>query len=394
MIRSITFDNFYSFKERQEIDFTANKKDSYDYFNSPKGDQITKVASFIGANASGKTNVIRLFGFLGYFLTNLNRNGNVENIFIPYSNFFNNKKPTNIEIVFEIKENIFTYKLVLKENSVNKEILIVKEIKKGAQPVTLFKREKDNILELNKRYFKNLKPSILPRIREDISFIPFLKSLYDIEVINTLIEYFNNFYTNINEIGQHNIIPYQIDAFESYERDKEIKEKTLDVMKNFDLGLTSIEIEKEVKKGSAFTDYMVSGIHTTSHGDKRLPFLYESRGTQSVFFLMTKILKALKYNGVAIIDEIELGLHPEALNKIITYFIDENADGHAQLIFSSLSLASMNKLDMHQIYLTEKNNDGESIVKRLNKIDGVRSDDNFLNKYLAGKYGAFPNIKI
>ncbi len=54
----------------------------------------------------------------------------------------------------------------------------------------------------------------------------------------------------------------------------------------------------------------------------------------------------------------------------------------------------MNKLDMHQIYLTEKNNDGESIVKRLNKIDGVRSDDNFLNKYLAGKYGAFPNIKI
>lgn len=394
MIRSITFNNFYSFKEEQKINFTTRKKDSYDFFNSPKGDQITKIASFIGPNASGKTNIIRVFGFLGYFLTNTTKNGNVENIFIAYKNFFNNSKPTNIEIVFEIKNKIYTYKLKLKQNNVEEEVLITKEIKKDAKPITLFKRKKDTILDLNRKYFKNLKPSILPKIRSDISFIPFLKSLYDIEVVNTVVEYFSHFYTNINEMGQPNVLGYQIDAFISYEADPTIREEMLYLIQNFDLGLMDVEIKKDEKKDHAYTDYNISGIHTTLLGDKKLPFLYESRGTQSLFFLMARILKALKYNGVAIVDEIELGLHPEALSKILSYFIDENANGKAQLIFSSLPSTSMSKMDMHQIYLTEKNKNGESIVTRLNKVENVRCDDNFLNKYLSGKYGAYPEIKI
>ena len=93
-------------------------------------------------------------------------------------------------------------------------------------------------------------------------------------------------------------------------------------------------------------------------------------------------------------DEIESGFHPEALNKIINYFIDQNKDGMAQLIFSSHSLGFMNKLDMHQIYLVQKDKYGESLAYRLNQAENIRSDENFLAKYMTGIYGAFPKIRV
>ena len=49
---------------------------------------------------------------------------------------------------------------------------------------------------------------------------------------------------------------------------------------------------------------------------------------------------------------------------------------------------------MHQMYLVEKNNNSESHVYRLNQIKGIRSDDNFLSKYMTGAYGAFPKIRV
>jgi hypothetical protein len=49
---------------------------------------------------------------------------------------------------------------------------------------------------------------------------------------------------------------------------------------------------------------------------------------------------------------------------------------------------------MHQIFLTEKNNKSESSVVRLNKVKGIRPDENFLSKYMTGVYGAFPKIRV
>ncbi len=84
----------------------------------------------------------------------------------------------------------------------------------------------------------------------------------------------------------------------------------------------------------------------------------------------------------------------EIVNEVYSYFINENEHGKAQIIFSSHSLGFMNKLDMHQMYLVEKNNSSESLAYRLNEIKDIRSDDNFLSKYMTGAYGAFPKIRV
>lgn len=390
MIRKIEFSNFYSFKDTQKISFLTHGKDSYDYFNSKRGDQVTKIATFIGGNASGKTNVMRAFSFLAYFTTTKSKDDEIGEITIPYKAFFNNNtKPSSFLLEFELDNKIFIYQLTLQSNSVKEESLQFKEIKLHSKSIILFTRELNKVTKINKKYFKNLRISKLPQIRSDISFIPFIKSLYDIEIINEVFQYFDNFDSNINEKGQINVYPDQIGAIRLYEKNPEIKEQMLEIIKGFDLGLDSFEIKK-VEYNDKTIRYTIRGIHDTDSKENSLDFIYESRGTQHLFFILAKILKSLQSNGLAIIDEMEIGLHPEALNKLISFFLDENEEKKAQLIFTSQSLGILNRLDMQQVFLVEKDNKGNSSVKRLK----TRPDENFLNKYLSGSYGAYPKIKI
>ncbi|MCY3750211.1 MAG: AAA family ATPase, partial [Gammaproteobacteria bacterium] len=73
MLRKISIENFYSIKDKQVLDlavpsnapdlpcFAVNKEIS--------AIRIPKVVSIFGANASGKTTVLRALGFLKWFLT-------------------------------------------------------------------------------------------------------------------------------------------------------------------------------------------------------------------------------------------------------------------------------------------------------------------------------------
>ncbi|MDD4527959.1 MAG: ATP-binding protein [Candidatus Margulisbacteria bacterium] len=393
MIRKVKFSNFYSFQKEQEINFLASKKKTYDYFTSKSEDQITKVAGFIGGNASGKTNVMRLFSFLSYFVC---RNVEKENTLvkdIAYKTFFNNEEKSHFYIEFESDDYIFYYDVNIKKNIILQESLSAKKIEKNSRVIKIFSREDHHIVNLDKKYFKNIVVNSIPKIREDVSFIAFVKKMsYSVDIIDKVYNYFLNFKTNINERGEINNDFHQIKTLQTYLQDKELKEEMETFIRNFDIGLSGFKIKKEEKKDGIVVS--VRGIHTTNSKNNELDLSYESRGTQSLFFAMANILSALKNSSIIIIDEIESGFHPEALNKLIGYFIDENLDKTAQLIFSSHSLGFMNKLDMHQIFLTEKNNKSESSVLRLNKIKGIRPDENFLSKYMSGVYGAFPKIRV
>jgi len=393
MIRKVKFSNFYSFEGEQEISFLAKKKKTYDYFQSESNDQITKVASFIGGNASGKTNVMRFFSFLSYFIC---RNVNNESPLISdiaYKTFFNNNKASNFSIEFENDNFIFFYDFSIKEKIILKESLYVKKIQKGSRKTEIFLRELNIIKTLDGNYFKNISIDAFPKIREGISLITFIKkSTYSVDIINSVYDYFLGFKTNINEKGEINNPAYQFKTLEFYLRDDDLKKEMENFIRHFDIGLSDFVIKKEIKERGVFIS--VQGVHNTKERNNKLDFSYESRGTQSLFFMMANILSALKNNNVVIIDEIESGFHPEALNKLVSYFIDENEKGKAQIIFSSHSLGFINKLDMHQIYLVEKDDKSESFVYRLNQVEGIRADENFLAKYMTGAYGAFPKIRV
>ncbi|KKP98521.1 MAG: Abortive infection protein [Candidatus Moranbacteria bacterium GW2011_GWD2_36_12] len=391
MIRKVKFNNFYSFKEEQEISFLTNKKKSYSYFqsNAKKSELITKVAGFIGGNASGKTNIMRLFSYFNYFVCVETRGTDLDAAF---KTFFNNNEKSNFYIEFEIAGSVYFYEFSVKNNIIVKEKLSEKKIIKNSKIEEIFSRSNDKIESLHKVYFKDLPMNYLKNIRADVSLAAFLKAHYDIDIINKIYDYFSKVYSNINESGHLNNPFYNSKSIEAYSKDKDLKFQMEKFIKRFDIGLEGIKISKE--KSWDDYDFSIFGIHNTKKGFNEIPFQYESRGTRSLIYVLAYIFSALKNDGIVIIDEIETGLHPEAVKKIVNFFIDENEKGEAQLIFSSHSLEFMKKFDMQQIFLTEKNDTGSSITYRLDKVEGVRPDENFLAKYMSGAYGSFPNIKV
>lgn len=386
MLRKIKFKNFYSFENEQEISFLVSKKKSYDYFQSKvKKDQISKVAGFIGSNASGKTNAMRVFGFLEHFICNEKR-GEVSRTGL--KTFFNDKKESSFYIEFELEEHLYFYEFTIKNHTIKKERLSEQKINKNSRKEVIFYRKNNTIDRLHKDYFKDFPTNYLKAIRTDVSLMAFLKAHYDIKIINKIFNFFTNIYCNINEAGELNTDIYSYKSIRAYLKDPSLKKEMEEFIQNFDLGLEGIEINE------GEDELTIYGKHRNNENLKRIAFEYESRGTRSLFFMLAHLFKALKNNGIVVIDELETGLHPEAVNKIIDYFIDENEKGRAQLIFSSHSLGFLRKFDMQQIFLTNKNQSGRSTIYRLDSVEGVRTDENFLAKYLSGAYGSFPNIEI
>jgi hypothetical protein len=52
----------------------------------------------------------------------------------------------------------------------------------------------------------------------------------------------------------------------------------------------------------------------------------------------------------------------------------------------------LNIVHKSQVMLVEKDANNESSAWRLDSVDGIRSDDNFYAKYMAGAYGAVPQL--
>jgi predicted ATPase len=120
---------------------------------------------------------------------------------------------------------------------------------------------------------------------------------------------------------------------------------------------------------------------------------YESSGTKQIFILLKTILLVIASGGTAILDEFDVNLHPEVVSALFDLFMQaETNPKNAQLLFSSHSHQILSKLDKYQIVLTEKNNKGESEAWRLDDVSGVRADDNYYSKYIAGAYGAVPKL--
>jgi hypothetical protein len=387
MIRKIEFNNFYSFKDNQVIDFTTSKKNSEVYFTTFDDKQITKVMGVIGPNNSGKTNVTKLFGFLKYFLTEPERSkSDAGDTGYKCYEFYNNKK-TKIKVEFETDHYLCLYDVELSSNEVFNEMLQIRKLKKYSKYVTAFSREKD-VININKSVIKGVTQRGLSSIKKDVSVVAFIKANYNEKLITEISSYFEEYWTNVNE-GGFVFTPEDrtSEVAEIYRQAPELKGKVEEFIKNFDLGIEGFNIIKSDKKIS------VEAIHKINGKEYSLPIHYESRGTKSLFVDLLHILICTNFHGRSlIVDEIEMGLHPEAVNKIVQFVIENFSKKKRQFIFASHTFDFLKKFDAQQVCLVEKK-DNKSEIYRLDELE-VRTDDNYYKKYLSGAYGAYPDISL
>jgi AAA15 family ATPase/GTPase len=168
------------------------------------------------------------------------------------------------------------------------------------------------------------------------------------------------------------------------------------LLHQWDFGLSDVRVEKHtVTRESGKTEeiHIPFGIHRVGDKEHPLMFLHESSGTQGAFILLSRILPALQQGGLVIIDELEADLHPHMLTPILDLFFSPKTNPHhAQIIFTCHSIEVLGLLHKAQVVLVEKNDNCESDAWRLDSVKGVRADDNLYAKYMAGAYGAVPQL--
>ena len=204
---------------------------------------------------------------------------------------------------------------------------------------------------------------------------------------------------NLNVFGKSSFNYRKVlTATNFYNEDPELFEKAKKYLTRMDFGLDDIVIRKEEimdnKTGEAEEKFIPFGIHTHNGERFEMPFFMESTGTQACYYFAYKLISALHYGGVAVIDELDSDLHPYMIRELMDMFANEGVNKHgSQLIFSCHTAEVLKFLNKHNVYLVEKK-DGVSDAWRLDDIHGLRSQDNLYSKYITGALGGVPDINI
>lgn len=425
MIHYFSFKNFYSFKEEQSVDLTAGKVTLNDerFLTSPSGAQLAKVLVCFGANASGKTNMLKALPFLEWFTQSswINHSKNAPLLFSPFA-FQEDSHPTCLAIMTESESGtLYDYSIKLSQTHVLEEKLRHK-LPEGRWKM-MFSRDAESISAEYKLGDIDISLRDIPRSirRENASFISAAQQLqtnvFD-DFISTL-----NTYTNVSPTGRRSIGDLSIrSAFEDMEQSTHRKQRIESMLCSFDTGITRFNIEKKSAKDlpfyhdlkkmrNVFTSifegdvnieipndddtylYRANGVHTVNGHEYLLPFEDESNGTQTLVALLNEIVTALEVGGVAVYDEVEHGIHPNILPRIFEMFYSEDSNPlGAQLLCTCHTSNILSYLHKKQIYFAEKNNALESQLYSLDDFKGLRNDDNYAQKYITGAYGAIPRV--
>lgn len=403
MIHSFELKNFYSFAKPARISFEVNNKapKNFGYVKAAFDTRVSKIEAIIGANASGKTNLLKVLPLLRWLIADsFSLSPDMPILIKPFMFGNYQNSPSELSVEFELNKQIYNYKF-----SLNQERIVYEELKqknKSKERYTyksLFKREWNNTLG---KYDFNGKNFGLPKgfentLRSNASVIS-VGVRFNHELSMDIRNYWLKMNTNVAEIGWvgDSTLPNTFSSYGEvlhfFNKNIQLRSKAEKLLSKFDLGLEELEIKEEVNQAGKYLD--VYGVHRYKGQKKNLPFEYESSGTKQLVFLLRKLLVSLTLGGIAVIDELDASLHPEMVLALIDLFINKESNPtNAQLILSTHSLLVLNKLDKYQINFTEKSEEGLSEVWRLDEISDVRSDDNFYAKYIAGAYGGMPKLK-
>ncbi|MEA2754273.1 MAG: hypothetical protein QOJ54_562, partial [Aliidongia sp.] len=124
-----------------------------------------------------------------------------------------------------------------------------------------------------------------------------------------------------------------------------------------------------------------------------LPARLESYGTLQFVKIFPLIAKALETGNLAIVDELDIAIHPLVLPEIIRWFHDPVRNPrNAQLWMTCQNASLLEDLVKEEVLFCEKDSRGRTSVYGLADVQMVRRTDNYYKKYLGGVYGAVPHL--
>lgn len=386
MLLEFTVENYLSIKEPVTLSMIAAKsdKDNCENVINPelldKGKAVLKSAVIYGANASGKSNIIKALGFMQKFIIKKSKNilpiDKTETV--PF--LFDEetpKQPSRFEVTFIQDEIKYFYGFALDNDKIYEEYLY--HYPKGKQAI-IFERKNTNEYKIGKASFTKITP-------ENKLYLITLAQ-YNIAIATNVLEWFDNL--KIIACDKFSSTKYTIEKW------KKNPDLIISLLNSIDVGITDIiieETEEEIKPFEIKSKHNIKD-NTGKTKNYELLFAKESMGTKRFFGLIGFILDIIEHNKILIVDELESSFHTELTRAIIELF---NAQSNqAQLIFTThdTTQLSLRQFRQDQIYITEKDRNTQSTdLYSLFDIKGIRTD-NIQKGYLQGKYGGVPFIDL
>lgn len=421
MLITFRVSNFLSFDDEVELSMQAgqqrNLPSHYISTGSGRNDvNILKTALIYGANASGKSNLIKAMDFAKKVIVNGIKSETTYNKHFRLDPA-NRQKPSSFEFEFKLDDKMYAYGFSahLESKKIQEEWLV--ELGKTSENI-IYERK---VLENGQSEFPVFNLKLLDKkavnrfevYREDVLdtqlFLTELNEknasdgVYFFKHVFAVFESILIYYPNVN-------VPLP-KAFEFIN-----KKDFVDLLKLFKVGISDLDLEEyevdesqaknHVQKESPFRDhiglrfdegrYFMSKLvtkHDSLDGFTNFELEEESDGTRRlldcIFLLIA--LKSVKLS--IIIDEIDRSLHPELSRKFLEVFLTLTEGIESQLIVTTheSSLLDLNLLRRDEIWFTEKDEKGASKLYSLEEFK-PRHDTELRKAYLTGRFGAIPFI--
>ena len=194
------------------------------------------------------------------------------------------------------------------------------------------------------------------------------------------------------------------------------KDEVIGFLQQADLAVSDIRLVEEAFSPDRMPDDMPSGLrdeiarelsdaklirpqlsHGTPEGRKvELDLAEESDGTQKVFALAGPWIEALEKGHTVVLDELHDQLHPALVRFLIELFHDPRRnDKGAQLIFSTHETSILNQevFRRDQIWFCERNAEQATTLFPLSDFRPRKGVENLERSYLVGRYGAVPYLE-
>lgn len=396
MIFYYTVKNFYSINDEMTVRFDVNNKtpDSYAYASEGEN-RLSIIEAIVGPNASGKTNAIKALAFIKHLIAETAEQDVDKDVIM--ESFRHGSDPTEASVKFSIDERVFLYEFVLCKERILKESL--KEQSRSEERVTyktLLSREwKDDDYEVVDNAFDASKKL---QYRRNASMISRIWLVDDTGLAGDIVRYWRDCVkSNVWKDGNRDDNATHGDlltrsAIKYLYSNTELMDQAKGLLRLLDIGFH--DFEREELKIEGRDSYKIK--HRYEDGEFINLIERESSGTKRAIVMLRYILDVLSQKGgIAALDELDAYLHPDIVEAMMKLFLSpETNPNKSQLVFTSHSHQLLAELDKQQITLVEKNENGATEIWRLDDVTGVRADDNYFTKYIAGAYDGKPRLKI
>ena len=397
--------NFYSIGEETELTFLKGGKKSENnekdegYFQYKKSEKISLINGFFGANASGKSNILKAMVTIIRLIYSVNTpKDTVSKVSLCRPNMHKKFKnqPSKLGIDFLIDSNYYEYDLEIQNgDSIIEEKLYVTTLDKlAAKPKKIFTRTVEEGITFGSEYKDHEDYLSIANIEKYQTFISHLINNVSAKAVIDFVNYRKSNPGFLKTDGFDINTPIPIAIFSSAIRinsfDKEKKEEALkltkEIMSCFDDTIEGLEINNENNNISI----------KVKHKDfiDSVEMAEESAGTRELFCHIYDILIAFKNGGTVIYDETNRYFHPDIELALLSLFKSKEFNTkNAQLFFASHNHDTMDLLDLDQTYIVEKM-DSSSAVFKLSEVENLKKRDNIKKKYRLGMLGGAPDVSL